>query len=151
MVQWKRIRLGTIRLPVRYLASLNGLRIWCCLELWCGSQMWLGSRVAVAVDWQLAALIRPLTWEPPYASGMALKSKKKKNPNEEEIQHTWTKSNNSTNNSNICYFFWADTILSSYRTKQICHLVYTYYVIYFSESFCEPGTKSPNLQTGRVR
>ena len=34
--------------------------------------MWLGSGVAVAV-----APIGPLAWEPPYAVGVALKSKKK--------------------------------------------------------------------------
>ena len=45
----ERIRLGTMRLRVRSLASLGGLRIWCCRELWCRSQMPLGSCVAVAV------------------------------------------------------------------------------------------------------
>ena len=35
--------------------------------------MRFGSNVAVA---SAAALIRPLAWEPPYATGMALKSKK---------------------------------------------------------------------------
>ena len=35
--------------------------------------MWLVSRVAVA-----AALIRPLTWEPSYAMGVALEKAKKK-------------------------------------------------------------------------
>ena len=34
--------------------------------------MWLRSGIAVAV-----ALIRSLAWEPPYASGMALKRQKK--------------------------------------------------------------------------
>ena len=34
---------------VRSLASLSGLRIWCCCELWCRSQMLLGSCIAVAV------------------------------------------------------------------------------------------------------
>ena len=34
---------------VRSLASLSGLRIWCCCELRCRSQMWLVSCVAVAV------------------------------------------------------------------------------------------------------
>ena len=47
--QQKRIRLGTMRLWVRSLALLGGLRIWHCRELWCGSWTWLGSRVAVAV------------------------------------------------------------------------------------------------------
>ena len=43
------IQLGTVRLWVRFLASLIGLRIWCCCELWCRSQTWLGSDVAVAL------------------------------------------------------------------------------------------------------
>ena len=49
MVQRKRIQLGTMRLRVRSLASLRGLRIRHCHELCCRSQMWLGSRFAVAV------------------------------------------------------------------------------------------------------
>ena len=35
MVQGKRIRLGTMRVRVRSLASLSGLRIWRCHELCC--------------------------------------------------------------------------------------------------------------------
>ena len=43
--------------------------------------MWLGSGVTVAVVWASAAtLIRPLAWEPPYATGAALKKAKNKNP-----------------------------------------------------------------------
>ena len=34
MVQWKRIRLGTMRFRIQFLALLSGLRIWCCHELW---------------------------------------------------------------------------------------------------------------------
>ena len=34
MVQWKRSRLGTMRLQVQSLATLSGLRIWHCCELW---------------------------------------------------------------------------------------------------------------------
>ena len=49
MVQQKPIRLGNMRLWVRSLASLSGLRILCCCELWCRLQMRLGSYVAVAV------------------------------------------------------------------------------------------------------
>ena len=33
MAQQKRIQLGTMRVWVRSLASLSGLRIWCCHEL----------------------------------------------------------------------------------------------------------------------
>ena len=69
MAQCKQIQLGTMRLQVRSLASLSGLRIQRCCELWC--------RPAAT------ALIRPLAWEPPYAEGAALKrqktKKKKKN------------------------------------------------------------------------
>ena len=56
--------------------GLSGLRIWRCPKPWRRSQMWLRSCVAVAVA--AAALIRPLAWECPYASGAALKSKRKK-------------------------------------------------------------------------
>ena len=38
-----------MRMWVRTLASLSGLRIRCCHELWCGSEMQLGSGIAVAV------------------------------------------------------------------------------------------------------
>ena len=67
MAQQKRIRLGVMRLWVQSPASLSGLRIGHCHELW------RRSCDAVAV-----ALIVPLAWEPPYAAGAALKSKKKK-------------------------------------------------------------------------
>ena len=49
MAQQKQIRLGTKRFRGQSLASLSGLRIWCCHELWCRSQMQLRSGVAVAV------------------------------------------------------------------------------------------------------
>ena len=49
MAQWKRIRLGTMRLRVQSLALLSGLRILRCSELWCRSQMQLGSGIAVPV------------------------------------------------------------------------------------------------------
>ena len=49
MVQWKRIRLGAMRLRVRSLALLSGLRIRRCHELWCRSHTQLRSGVAVAL------------------------------------------------------------------------------------------------------
>ena len=64
MAQQKRIRLGTMRLQVRSLASLSGLRIWHCRELWCRP-------AAVAPT-------GPLAWETPCAMDAALKKKKKK-------------------------------------------------------------------------
>ena len=55
LAQQKRIRLGTMRLWVQYLASLSGgSRIWRCHEQWCRLQMQLGSCVAVGgIGWQL--------------------------------------------------------------------------------------------------
>ena len=49
MVQWKRIPLGTMKLQVRSLALLSGLRIWHGRELCYRLQMRLGFCVAVAV------------------------------------------------------------------------------------------------------
>ena len=49
VVQWKQIRLGTMKMRVQSLASLGGLGTQCCRELWCRSQTWLRSGVAVAV------------------------------------------------------------------------------------------------------
>ena len=49
VIQRRQIQLGTMMLRVRTLASLSGLRIWCCHKLWCRLQMWLGSGIAVAV------------------------------------------------------------------------------------------------------
>ena len=71
VVQQKRIQLGTMRLQVRSLASLSGLRIWHCLELWYRSQTWLRSGVAVIVALTSSCSLIRL----PYAMGAALKSK----------------------------------------------------------------------------
>ena len=49
VVQWKGIRLVSMRMWVSSPASLSGLRIQRCPELWCRSQTQLGSGVAVAV------------------------------------------------------------------------------------------------------
>ena len=68
-----------MRLRVPSLTLLSGLRIRHCLELWCRSQTRLGSGIAVAVALAVtAAPIRPLAWESPYAMGVALVKKKKK-------------------------------------------------------------------------
>ena len=42
-------QLVSMRMEVRSLASLSGLRIRCCRELWCRSKTQLGSGLAVAV------------------------------------------------------------------------------------------------------
>ena len=74
-----------MRLPVRSLASLSGLRIQCCHGVGhrCGSDLallWLLCRPAAI------ALIQPLAWEIPYAMSAALKSKKKKKKRKETKQ-----------------------------------------------------------------
>ena len=76
LAQQKGIQLGIMRLRVGSLALLSGLRH--CHELWCRSQgssdlalLWLWCRPAAASP------IRPLAWEPPYATGEALKKDKK--------------------------------------------------------------------------
>ena len=53
-----------MRMHVESLASLSGLRIQCCCELWCRP-------AATAPN-------GPLGWEPPYATGVALKTKQNK-------------------------------------------------------------------------
>ena len=60
----KQTWLISMRMRVQPLASLSGLTIWCCCELWCRS-----------AD---TALIWPLAWELPYATGAALKRQKTK-------------------------------------------------------------------------
>ena len=62
MAQQKQIWLVSMRMQVWSLASLSGLRIWCCHELCCKWWTWLGSCIAVAVakassyssDWTLS-------------------------------------------------------------------------------------------------
>ena len=73
MAHQKRIRLGTMRLQVRSLALLSGLRIQRCCGCGVGHRrssdlvfLWLWYRLAAT------APIRPLAWEPPYAAGTAL-------------------------------------------------------------------------------
>ena len=67
-----------MRMRVRSLALLSRLRIWrvsCGVGRRCGlnlSWLWLWRRPAAA------ALIRPLAWEPPYASGAVLKKQTNK-------------------------------------------------------------------------
>ena len=55
-----------MRMQDQFLASLSGLRIWCCHELW--------GRL------EATALIGPLAWEPPYAAGAAQEKKQTNQP-----------------------------------------------------------------------
>ena len=83
MAQQKRIRLGTMRLQVRSLALLSGLRIRVAVS--CGGGHRRGSDPTLLWLWRkpvATAPIRPLAWESPYAAGaaqeMAKKDKNKK-------------------------------------------------------------------------
>ena len=59
------------------MASLSGLKIWCCHELWCRSQTKLGSDVAVAVVYAvICSSDSTPSWELSYALGAVLKNKK---------------------------------------------------------------------------
>ena len=50
MVQWKRIRLVSMRMQIHPWPLLSGLGIQCCCELWCRLQTWLRPHVtSVAV------------------------------------------------------------------------------------------------------
>ena len=50
VVQQERTPLVTMRMQVRSMDSLSGLRIWHGHELWCKLQTLFGSRIAVAVE-----------------------------------------------------------------------------------------------------
>ena len=79
MAQWlTNSTFGTMRLQVRSLALLSGLRIRHCCELWCRLQtpldlafLWLCHRPVTT------ALIGPLAWEPLYAMAVALEKAKR--------------------------------------------------------------------------
>ena len=49
VAQWERTPLVSMRMWVRSLVLLSGLRICCCCEMWCRIQMRLGSCAAGAV------------------------------------------------------------------------------------------------------
>ena len=70
MVQWKQIRLGTMKFWIVAMSCGVGRRHGLDPEL-----LWLWCRLAAE------ALIQPLAWEPPYATSVALKCKKKKKAN----------------------------------------------------------------------
>ena len=74
-----RTQLVSMRMQVRSLASLSGLRIQHCHELLYSSKTWLSLDLPLLWYRQAAfTLIQTLAWELPYAEGVALKKKKKK-------------------------------------------------------------------------
>ena len=68
----------SMRLEVRSLASLSGLRIQHCRRRGSDLELWLWCRLAAV------ALISPLAWETPYAMGAAIKRKKEKKKRKKE-------------------------------------------------------------------
>ena len=83
VAQWYWTQLVSMRRQVRSVASLSG----CCHELWCRLQMHLIFGVAMA--WCRLAATAPiwaLAMEPPYASGVALESKKNQPTNQTNKQ-----------------------------------------------------------------
>ena len=80
MAQQKRIRLGTMRLQVRPLASLSTLRIW-CVAMSCGVGHRRSLDLALLWLWRKSAAtaqIGPLARELPCAVGAPQKTKDKK-------------------------------------------------------------------------
>ena len=76
-----------MRLQVRSLALLSGLRILVTVS--CGVGCRHGSDPALLRLWHgpaAAALIRPLAWERPYATGVALKGQKDKNKTKQKTK-----------------------------------------------------------------
>ena len=79
VAQSKWTQLVSMRLRVRSLALLSGLRIHCCCELWCRSQIQLWSGIAVAVmQAGSCSSILTLSLGTSLCHGVAQKKKKKK-------------------------------------------------------------------------
>ena len=126
---WLRIRLGTMKFRVCSLALLRGLRIQHCSELWYRLQTRLGSHVAVAL---VQAWIRPLAWEPPYATGaaqeMAKRPKKKKSQTNKQNQLSGVKK--------LTFFLDEPIIFGVCKLGQVKRLrLYPYSVIQISLFF----------------
>jgi len=62
VAQWKQIRLGTMRMRVRSLALLSGLRIWCCpgAAVSCGVGPRRGSDLVLLWLWRRPAAAAPI-------------------------------------------------------------------------------------------
>ena len=76
VAQQKWIQLGTMRLQVRSLALLSGLRIWRCH---CGVGRRHGSDPVLLWPWHRPAAVAPINpnLEPSYATGVALKKRER--------------------------------------------------------------------------
>ena len=89
-----------MRLRVRFLALLGGLRIHRCHAMSCGVGRRCGSDPALLWLWhRLAATapIRPLAWETPYATGMAQEVEERQKKKRISLIHTHTHSSQNLN------------------------------------------------------
>ena len=59
MAQWQQTQLVSMRMQVRSLALLSGLKIQCCHELWCRLQTWILHCCGCAVGQQLEVWFDP--------------------------------------------------------------------------------------------
>ena len=76
-----------MRIWVRPLALLSGLRIWRCYRLWCRShEVQILSCWGSGIGWQLQLWFSPAQ-ELPYATGGALKKKKRKKGKKEREKY----------------------------------------------------------------
>ena len=80
MAQQKLICLVSVRIQVRSLAFLSGLKIWCGHELWCRWLLQLRSGIAVAVEYAsgYSSDLTPNLGNSNAADGGPKKTKKKK-------------------------------------------------------------------------
>ena len=60
VAQWVKIQLVSMRMQVRLLASLSGLRIWHCCKLRCSLKMQFRSRVALTVASRCSSDLTPI-------------------------------------------------------------------------------------------
>ena len=123
---------------VRSLALLSGLRIWHCWKLCVGQRhsldptlLWLWYRLASV------ALIQLLTWELPYATGVALKrpKKKKKKCTNRVIEKGLLWSRGFTTAAKVQSPVWE---LRSYPTSSCCTLAQKQNRRHYQGSFNDP-------------
>ena len=125
MAQWLTTQLGSMRTQVQSLASLSGLEIWLCCELWCRSQMWLRSSIA-ALWYRPAVLapIRPLAWQLPYATDVALKKKKKKKKKNTMQFFVGSRTVRQISKTDLC-LHWCGALCLHWWQNSYCHLFST--------------------------
>ena len=141
IVAWrKQTWLGSMRMWVRSLTSLSGLKIQRCRELWCTLQMWCGSDLALLWPWcrpAAVALIRPLAWELPQAAGAALKSKTKP-----KKQHKIDKQQNLLHGAgNYVQYLIINLYIHVYMHVYILYVIYTYlnqFAVHLKTQYLKP-------------